>query len=115
MELDFTLLAQAATLDRAYQPVSPYPATRRDLAVVVRDEVLWADILRCVQTSAPQTLESVEMFDVYRGDPVPAGSKSVAFAMTFRRPDRTITAGEADESTRAVLSVLENELGARLR
>ncbi len=115
MELDFHVLADRALLEPTYRPVPEYPAARRDLAVVVDEAVLWTELESCIQRHAPEALESVEMFDVYRGEGVPEGSKSVAFAMTFRRSDRTITSEEAAEARQAVLSALREELGAELR
>jgi phenylalanyl-tRNA synthetase beta chain len=115
MELDFRLLAGHGKLDPPYRPVPAYPSTRRDMAVVVAEDVLWSAIERCIKSSAPDLLESVEFFDVYRGQPVPAGCKSVAFALTFRRQDGTITAAEAEQARAAVLAALQKELGATLR
>jgi phenylalanyl-tRNA synthetase beta chain len=115
MEVDFHLLADRCRLDQPYRPVPAYPATRRDVAVVVDENVLWAQIDECVRRSAPEALEQVEFFDVYRGEPVPKGRKSVAFSLTFRRRDRTITAEEAEDARSAILSALERELGAVLR
>jgi len=115
MEVDFALLAARCRLDRPYRAVPAYPATTRDLAVVVDEVVLWADMEQCIRHDAPDLLESVALFDVYRGDPVPAGRKSVAFSLTFRRRDRTITAEEAEEARAAILSRLQSQLGAELR
>jgi phenylalanyl-tRNA synthetase beta chain len=115
MEVDFAVLTDLCRLDPPYRAVPAYPATRRDLAVVVSDDVLWADIERCVRAGAPDMLEALELFDVYRGEPVPAGAKSVAFAMTFRRTDRTIKAEEAEEARLSVLRALERTLAAKLR
>jgi phenylalanyl-tRNA synthetase beta chain len=85
------------------------------LAVVVDEDVLWLDVARCVQESAPETLESVELLDVYRGEPVPTGRKSVAFSLTFRRSGRTITAEDAEQGRSAILEALREKLGAELR
>lgn len=115
MEIDFGVLAGRCRLHRPYRAAPPYPATRRDLAIVVDEQVLWADISTCVKRNAPDTLESVELFDVYRGEPVPEDRKSVAFSLTFRRRDRTITAGEAEQARSAIVSALQRELGAELR
>lgn len=115
MEVDFTVPTDLCRLDPSYRTVPAYPATRRDLAVVVSDDVLWADIEKCVRAGAPDMLEALELFDVYRGEPVPAGYKSVAFAMTFRRTDRTIKAEEAEEARLSVLRALEQALAAKLR
>jgi phenylalanyl-tRNA synthetase beta chain len=115
LELDFGRLTGSARLDAPYRPVPQFPAVRRDLAVVVGEDVLWGNISDCVASAASDLLESVEFFDVYRGDPVPAGRKSVAFTLTFRRPDATLTAEEADEATAAILASLSADLGAELR
>ena len=115
MEIDYRLLADRCRPDRPYRPVPTFPATARDLAVVVAEDVLWTDISRCVREAATETLESVEFLDVYRGDPVPEGRKSVAFSLTFRRQDKTITAAEAEEGRAAILAALQRELCAVLR
>jgi phenylalanyl-tRNA synthetase beta chain len=115
LEVDFGLLVDACRLDAAYRPVPQFPATQRDLALVVGEEVLWRDISECVEAAASELLESVEFFDIYRGEPVPEGCKSVAFTLTFRRSDATMTAEEADEATAAIVAALESGLGARLR
>jgi phenylalanyl-tRNA synthetase beta chain len=115
MELDFGLLAARCRLDRPYRPIPAYPGTVRDLAIVVDERVSWADINDCIRRSAPPALESVELFDIYRGKPVPAGRKSVAISFTFRRSDRTITAAEAEEARSSILAALTRDLGAILR
>jgi phenylalanyl-tRNA synthetase beta chain len=115
MEVDFGVLTERCRLGRPFRPVPTYPATGRDLAIVVADDILWADIERTVRSAAPESLESVDLFDVYRGEPVPAGQKSVAFSMTFRRPDRTLKAEEAEKASEQILAALRRELNAKLR
>ncbi|MCD6415143.1 MAG: phenylalanine--tRNA ligase subunit beta [Planctomycetes bacterium] len=115
MELDFDLLARRAQLVRPARAVPPYPATSRDLAIVVAEDVLWADVEACVLASADETLESIEPFDVYRGDPIPAGHKSIAFSLTFRRADATLTSEEAEQARQTILDALRDELNAELR
>jgi phenylalanyl-tRNA synthetase beta chain len=115
MEADLDLLVERCRFDRPYRPVPAFPSTGRDLAVVVDEDVLWADMEGCIRRSAPETLASVELFDVYRGEPVLAGRKSVAFSLTFRRQDRTITAEEAEQAREAVLDALRARFCAELR
>ncbi|MGD2175936.1 MAG: phenylalanine--tRNA ligase subunit beta [Candidatus Brocadiaceae bacterium] len=115
LELDFSALVDRCRLSPPYRPVPAYPAAERDLAIVVEERVLWADIERCVLRNAPDVLESVGFFDLYRGQSIPSGRKSVAFSLTFRREDRTITSEEAEEARTTILSALERELGAELR
>ena len=115
LEVDFDLLTERCRLDSPYRAMATFPATDRDLAIVVDEQVLWAQIDACIRGPAPDFLESVEFLDTYRGDPVPAGRKSVALRMTFRLPDRTITAPEAEEARAVILQALQAELAAELR
>ncbi len=115
LEVDFDLLTERCRLDSPYRAVATFPATDRDLAIVVDEQVLWAQIDACILGAAPDFLESVEFLDTYRGDPVPAGRKSIALRLTFRLPDRTITAPEAEEARTAILQALQAELQAELR
>ncbi len=115
LEVDFGLLVERGALAPTYQPIAPYPAATRDLALIVAEDVLWADFEACIRRHAPETLESIDLFDVYRGEPVPPGHKSAAFSMTFRRADRTITAEEARQAGVAILNGLRRELNAELR
>jgi len=115
MEIDLRLLTDNAHLARAYRPIPTYPATRRDLAVVVADNVRWADVRRCVEAARPDVLEAVDYLSTYRGEAIPAGHKSLALALTLRCADRTITAAEAEQARDVVLHALSDRLGARLR
>jgi len=115
LEVDFRMLAERCRLDKPYRPVPSHPATRRDLAVVVADDVRWADVRQCILAARPDVLESVEFLNVYRGAGIPPGHKSVALALTLRCADRTITAPEAEQARDAVLATLSDRLGARLR
>jgi phenylalanyl-tRNA synthetase beta chain len=115
MEVDLGLLRALMGSEATYRPVPRFPAARRDMAVVVREGVLWAEVERCVRTAAPLALDSLSLFDVYRGGTVPAGHKSMAFSLAFRLPDRTVTSDQADDAVAAILAALGSSLGARLR
>ncbi len=115
MEVDFRQLVEQADFNRPYSKIPTYPATDRDLAIVVKEDVLWADIESVVRQSAPDILESMELFDIYHGEQVPPGCKSVAFRLTFRRTDQTITAEEAEHAREAITDALGEELDATLR
>jgi phenylalanyl-tRNA synthetase beta chain len=114
-EIDFDRLTGLCTLHRTYTEVPAFPGTSRDLAVVVAEDVLWEDIEACVRRAAPPMLRAVEFVDLYRGRQVPRGHKSIAFTMTFRRADGTITAEEAEQAQQAILDALKHELNAALR
>ena len=115
MEIDFRRLAALARLDKPYRAIPSYPCTRRDLTVVVPDHVLWADVEGAISQERPDVLERLDYVSEYRGEGIPAGHKGLTLTMTLRRADRTITASDAEEASRAVLGTLERKLGARLR
>jgi phenylalanyl-tRNA synthetase beta chain len=115
LEVDFDLIVGKARIEPAVKPVPTYPSIRRDIAVVVDEAVRWAEVRQCVQQSAPGQLEAFELFDVYHGQQVPPGKKSLAFALTFRAPDRTLTNDEADAARDRVVSALKDCFNAQLR
>ena len=98
-----------------YVPVSRYPSVRRDLAVIVDDGVAVDRILDGVRRGAPATLNDAAVFDLYRGEGVGAGKKSVAIGLTFRSDSRTLDDTEVDGLIEAIVAGLEAELGAALR
>ena len=69
----------------------------------------------CINRGAKGLLKEVELFDIYTGATIPEGKKSVAFNLTLRSDDRSLTAAEADEDVKSILELLEKELGAVLR
>ena len=113
-ELDFARLTEAADLDVAYQRLPAHPVSERDLAVVVPEHVAWADIHTCIRDLELPHLERIAFFDVFRGKQVPKGKKSLAFSLTFRAPDRTLTREEVEVSRQQAITALRT-LGAELR
>ena len=113
-EIDLAPLLAASAPARA-RPVPRFPAAQRDLAVVVADAVPAAALLRTIREAAGGLLEKVTPFDEYRGSQVREAGKSVAFALTFRSPERTLTDSEVDGVMQAVRASLKREHGASLR
>jgi len=113
-EFDFDLLAELATEVRRFEPLSPYPVVTQDIAVVVDDDVLAAEVEAAVTEGGGDLLERVTLFDVYRGEQVGEGKKSLALRLDFRAPDRTLTDEEVAERRAAIEREL-GELGGRLR
>ena len=74
-----------------------------------------AQLEDCITRGAQGLLKQVELFDIYTGAPIPEGKKSVAFNLTLRADDRSLTSEEADSDVKSILSLLEQELGAVLR
>jgi len=98
-----------------FTPLPKYPGISRDIAVFVDDKVLSGDITEAIKQSAGDILESVKLFDVYRGAQVEKGQKSIAYTLFFRNSTRTLIDREADEAVARVLERLRTDFGARLR
>lgn len=96
-----------------YRPIPRFPAVLRDLAVVV-DEAATAASLEAIVREEP-LVEKVTLFDVYRGAPLPAGRKNLAFAIAYRAAGRTLTDAEADAAHAGIVRRLRERLGAELR
>jgi phenylalanyl-tRNA synthetase beta chain len=113
MELDVDALPAAPV--PVGPPISAFPPVLVDLALVVSDQVPAADVESALRDGAGELLESLRLFDVYTGTPVPEGSRSLVFALTLRAPDRTLTGEEANAARDAALAVAVERTGAVLR
>ena len=113
MELDVDALPAAAVA--VGPPISAFPPVLQDLALVVRDDVPSAAVADALREGAGELLESLRLFDVYTGAPVPAGSRSLAFALILRAPDRTLTGEEAAAVRDAAVAAAAAATGAELR
>ena len=114
-ELSFDELLMAQGADPEYAPLPKFPAVTRDIAVVCDLAVTVGALEDCIARGAKGLLKEVTLFDIYTGAPIPEGKKSVAFNLTLRADDRSLTAEEADADVSAILALLEQELGATLR
>jgi phenylalanyl-tRNA synthetase beta chain len=113
-EIDVAPLLELA-LPRKAQPLPRFPAVDRDLAVVLGDQVTAAELLSAMRSAAGPLLASLTAFDEYRGEQVPKGAKSVAVALTFRSPERTLTDAEVDGLMDGIRSKLTETYGAGFR
>ncbi len=108
------LLARAAPAPR-HEPLPRFPAIRRDVALVVEEGTAEAGVREVLSRAAGAHLESLALFDVYRGEPVPAGKKSLAYALVLRSRDATLTDAEADAVRDRVVAAAAKALGATVR
>jgi len=117
LNLDVALdqLAQRQETQAVFQPYSTYPASDRDIAFFAPVKVSVAEIERVIQKAAGSLLESVELFDQYRGENVPDGQRSLAFRLVYRTSDRTLTDDEVEPVHQKVRQVLEEKLSVSLR
>jgi phenylalanyl-tRNA synthetase beta chain len=114
MELDLDALMQRAPLVHPAPDFSTHPVAKEDIALVVAENVTASQLEQAIRGGAGELLEDVTLFDVYTGDQVPEGHKSLAFALRFRALDRTLAAEEIATARQGAITAAE-ELGARLR
>jgi phenylalanyl-tRNA synthetase beta chain len=115
--LDVALLAQAvAALGPPRVAALPrFPSATRDIAVVVDENLQAGDVAAALRDAAGGLAEAVTLFDLYRGDPVPAGHKSLAFHVVYRDPEGTLTDKRVDEAHARVAKTAENRFGGSIR
>lgn len=100
---------------KLYSPLPKYPASTRDIAVLCDDKIPVASLEKTIKKAVGDILECVSLFDVYKGNQIPQGKKSVAYSMILRVSDRTLTDEECDKAMKKAVSALEQEFGAVLR
>jgi phenylalanyl-tRNA synthetase beta chain len=104
-----------APATRAAPAVITHPVAKEDVALIVADEVDSEQVMMALREGAGPLLESVRLFDVYRGPQIPEGSRSLAFALRFRAGDRTLEASETAQARQAAVARAEQVCGAVLR
>ncbi len=114
-ELELEPLQAAASRDFRLVEVPRFPPIRRDLAFVIDEDVPAGAVGAAVESAAGELLDRSLLFDVFRGDAIPDGRKSLAFALEFRAPDRTLTDEEVEPLIGTIVERLRAELGAELR
>ena len=114
-ELDLESLEESFKTLPAYHQLRRQPAVARDLAVVARVEVSYADLKDAIRSTGGPTLENLRLVDQYQGAQVPPGHRSLAFHMLFRDPERTLTAEEVAETVTRIVAALKDRFGAELR
>ncbi|MEE1929134.1 phenylalanine--tRNA ligase subunit beta [Streptomyces sp. TRM 70351] len=115
MEIDLDLLERAGTGVVQAPHVSAFPVATQDVALLVDAAVPAAEVEGALRTGAGPLLESVRLFDVFTGEQLGAGRKSLAYALRFRAPDRTLTAEEASAARDAAVAAAVERTGAELR
>ena len=113
--LDGALLHDLEGAEPVYTPLPRFPAITRDIAVVCDAAVPVGELTECIRKAEKNVLRGVKLFDVYTGVGIPEGKKSVAFSLTLRSDDGTLTDDHAEEAVRAVLDALRENFGAVIR
>jgi len=113
-ELDLNSIVSLGEEERRYSPLPRFPSVKRDLSIVIREEISAAEVKQCVLTQG-KWIEEVEFFDLYRGGNILPGHKSLTFSITFRHPYKTLTDNEVNVIQEKILGALKKKWGASLR
>jgi len=97
------------------RPISNFPAVKEDIALVVDESIPAGKVAALIRQTAGANLKDLQLFDVYRGDPIPPGKKSLAFSLTFQSPVKTLTDKDTAKLRRKIVGRLSREIGAELR
>jgi phenylalanyl-tRNA synthetase beta chain len=114
-QLDMDLLIKKASTDIKFSALPRFPASDRDLAIIVEDRVPAGEIIRAIKEAGGELVENVELFDIYRGDQIQRGFKSMAFSITYRAKDRTLTDEEVNGVHDRVRTKLVEKFNGTLR
>ena len=98
-----------------FTQISKFPSIRRDLALVVSEDTCVSDILRLIESKADSTLNKAQVFDLYQGDGIEKGKKSIALGLTFQDPSRTLVEADINSVIQSIINALKEDLKATLR
>lgn len=112
--LDMPYIVEKSTFDKKYVGVAKYPAVSRDLSMVMKKDIFVGQIEEIIEAKGGQYLESYELFDLYEGEQIKEGYKSVAYSITFRANDKTLEEADVSEPMTRILKQLE-KIGVELR
>ncbi|MFR4986058.1 MAG: phenylalanine--tRNA ligase subunit beta [Lachnospirales bacterium] len=108
-------LIEIANFDISYKSLPKFPTMQRDIAMLVKDEINVKEIEKIIKAKGGKLLESVKLFDVYKGEQIEKGYKSVAYSILFRSNEKTLTDEEVNSPMKKILKELEEKLQAQLR
>jgi phenylalanyl-tRNA synthetase beta chain len=114
-ELDLDTLLQCRTAKKSFKPLPQFPASERDVAMLVPEAVTHADVLAVVKRAKPANLVATQLFDVFRGKNVPDGQKSLAYSFTYRHAEKTLTDKDVNGAHDALVAALKENLSATIR
>ncbi|TJX67904.1 phenylalanine--tRNA ligase subunit beta [Soehngenia saccharolytica] len=114
-ELDFNSIFEFTNLDRKYTELPRYPSIVRDIAVVVDEDITVGDIEDVIYTNGKELIESIELFDIYRGNQIDTGKKSLAFSIRYRSSEKTLKDEDVNQIQKKIIDDLEEKFQAKLR
>jgi phenylalanyl-tRNA synthetase beta chain len=114
-ELNFDQLLARRVPAKSFKPLPLFPPIRRDVAMLVPEATAHDAIVNLVKQARPANLEKCELFDIFRGQNVPPGQKSLAYAFTYRHPERTLTDAEVNAAHEKLVEQFKQSLHATIR
>ena len=114
-DLDLELLYTLSPKDFVAAPLTAYPPVIEDLAMIVSEETSSAEIEKVIYTSGGFLLKRVDLFDIFRGEQIGEGKKSMAYRLTYQAPNRTLMDKDVGKLRVRIIKQLEKELGAKVR
>jgi phenylalanyl-tRNA synthetase beta chain len=114
-ELDITALILSKKPLSRFTPLPTYPSAPRDLALVVKESVQVGQIIEAVKSETGPLAETVEVFDIYKGKPIPPGHKSVGITIVYRSAERSLAGDEVEQVQQKVVARLKSQFNAELR
>ncbi|MDJ0622207.1 MAG: phenylalanine--tRNA ligase subunit beta [Desulfocapsaceae bacterium] len=114
-DIDFDLLCTLTAAPKAFTSLPVYPSVKRDIALVVPDNVSAGELLASVRESREKLIEYSEIFDIFKGGKIPEGYKSVALSITYRSPTKTLTEKNVEKAHSKIVSMLTDKFGGQFR
>jgi phenylalanyl-tRNA synthetase beta chain len=114
-ELDLDVIFENSTINIVYSPLPKFPSTSRDIALIVKDDVYVKDIEDIIKANGGGLVEEYKLFDVYKGSQIEEGHKSIAYSITYRSAEKTLTDEDVAVVHDKILSELSEKLNANLR
>jgi phenylalanyl-tRNA synthetase beta chain len=114
-DLLYDSICQQDTLGKHFASLPVYPSVKRDIALVVAEQISAGELLARVKKSGDKLIESCEIFDVFQGAKIPEGFKSVALTITYRSPTKTLTEKNVEKSHSKIVRLLTDEFGGIFR
>ncbi|MBO4544224.1 MAG: phenylalanine--tRNA ligase subunit beta, partial [Verrucomicrobia bacterium] len=114
-EWNMEILLARRNPNHSFKALGDFPSSRRDVAMLVDEEITHENVLSAVKRAKAGCLDSVELFDIFKGKGIPEGKKSMAYAFTYRSNERTLTDNEVNTAHQKVLDSLQQNLKAVLR
>lgn len=114
-DLDYDTLCKLQQASKKFKSLPVFPAVKRDIALLVKESVSAGELHGAIQSSREKLIESSEIFDIFRGEKLPSGFKSVALAITYRSPTKTLTEKNVEKAHSKIVTMLTDKFGGTFR